>query len=319
VSAVINIPKLSQVKMKSLQILTVLVSLLTLCHAIQIEYFVKPNDSIPCPGFPCYTLSHYLEHTTRYFTSNTRINFLPGVHKIDKGTKLYIRNVWNLTLAGYDTSSSHAADRANIVSMKPATLIFVRVMNLVIKHISIIYCGYPLSNDLKKSSAAMHMFDITSLKLLSISVENSTGYGIMGRNVLGNSSVSHSRFIFNNYYTLTSTNCSYGLVSCTGGNMLLYYGKNQPETLVTTTVTTSVLSIDSCVFSDGVDISDQLSGGLTILLNLYNIHVSIRNVVSTRNVAKRGANFLFGIRDNIGSIKIINMYEMKHSMGQDLH
>ena len=36
------------------------------------------------------------------------------------------------------------------------------------------------------------MFDITSMKLLSLSVENSTGYGIMATNILRNSTVSHS-------------------------------------------------------------------------------------------------------------------------------
>jgi len=61
---------------------------------------------------------------------------------------------------------------------------------------------------------------------------------------------------------------------------------------LTTTATTSVLSIDSCLFSDGVDVSDEtkLSGGLAIvgsqeLLNQYYVDISICNVVSTRNVA----------------------------------
>ena len=49
--------------------------------------------------------------------------------------------------------------------------------------------------------------------------------------------------------------------------MLLYYGEKLPETLVTTTVTTSVLSIDSCLLSDGVDVPDEtkLSGGFISL------------------------------------------------------
>ena len=192
-----------------MQVLAVLVTLLTLCHAIQTEYFVKPNDSTPCPGLPCHTLSQYihLQSVTqyRYFASNARISFLPGVHEVGKVSELYIENVSNLTLAGYNVSSSHAASSAKIVCMKPATLVFSKVVNFVIQYLSIIYCGYPLLDGL---SAAVYMIDITSLKLLSISVENSTGYGLLGINLLGNSSVSHSRFIFNNYYILSSTNCS---------------------------------------------------------------------------------------------------------------
>jgi len=200
--------------MKTLQILAVLVTLLTLCHANQTEYFVKPNDNVPCPGLPCHTLSHYMDNTTLYFASNTRISLLPGVHEADKSPGLHIENVSNFIVAGYNVSSSHAA---KVVCMKPATLVFFKVVNLVIKQLSIIHCGYPFEYG---QSAAVHLVDIISLNLSNVSVENSTGYGIMGINILGNSSVSYSRFIFNNYYTLNSKNCtSYGLGSCAGGNI----------------------------------------------------------------------------------------------------
>ena len=188
--------------MKALQVLTVLVSLLSLCHAIQTEYFVKPDGSTQCPGLPCHTLSHYLESTTLYFASNTRVIFLPGVHEVNKLSVLYIENVSNFIITGYNVSSMHAA---KIVCRRPAILAFFNIVNLVIKHLSIVYCGYPLESGL---SVAVYLVDITSLKLANISVENSTGYGIAGMNILGNSTVSHSRFIFNNYYTWSSTNCS---------------------------------------------------------------------------------------------------------------
>ena len=204
--------------MRALQVLTVLVTLLSLCHAIQTEYFVKPNDSTPCPGLPCHTLSHYMKNTTQYFASNTRISFLPGVHEVDKSSILYIKNVSNFIITGYNVSSTHAT---KVVCRRPAVLAFFNIVNLVIKHLSIVYCGFPLEYE---ESVAVYLVDITSLVLSNISVENSTGYGIMGINILWKSSVSHSRFMFNNYYTLTSTNCSYGLGSCEGGNMYLLYG-----------------------------------------------------------------------------------------------
>ena len=235
------------------------------------------------------------------------MSFLPGVHEVDKVSVLYIKNASNFIITGYNVSSTYAA---KIVCRRPAILAFFNIVNLVIKHLSIVYCGFPLGYE---ESVAVYLVDITSLKVSNVSVENSTGYGIIGINILGNSSVSHSRFIFNNYYTFASTNCSYGLGSCEGGNMLLYYGEKLPETLVTTTVTTSVLSIDSCLLSDGVDVPDEtkLSGGLAILgsqelLNQYYVDISICNVVSTRNVAKRGANFLFDFSGNFGSINITN-------------
>ena len=106
---------LPQVTMKALQVLAVLVSLLILCHTIQTEYFVRPNDSTPCPGLPCHTFSHFLESTTQYFASNTKISFLAGVHLVEKVSMLLIVKVSNFTLAGY-MSSSHAAKSAKMCS-----------------------------------------------------------------------------------------------------------------------------------------------------------------------------------------------------------
>ena len=293
--------------MKPLMVLAVLVTLLIFGHAFQTEYFVKPNESTSCPALPCHTLSHYLENTTWYFTSKTRISFLHGIHKINKSGKLLIKNAFNLTLTGYNVSSSNAA----IVCMQPASLKFESMENLVMKHLSIIYCGYPiLSLDNDTASVAVFFEDIILLTLSNFSVENSTGFGVFGVNVLGNSSISYSRFMFNNYYTLSSTNCSYGQGSCIGGNMYLLY-ETQPEIFSMLSGRPNMISIDSCVFSDGVGITEgRLSSGLGISgINKfqYKIDISICNVVSTRNIAQRGANFVFYLRSYIGSIKMINI------------
>ena len=175
---------------------------------------------------------------------------------------------------------------------------------MVIKHLSIIKCGYPIAMPNGKS-AAVYMREITSLKLVGISVEKCTGYGIYGLNILGNSSLSHSRFIFNNAYTLRSKKCSSGPPSCAGGNMFLYY-VDLSEFAVNITGSTSVLSIDSCLFSYGVDVSSsKLSGGLSIFkyTDHYSVDISIRNVVSTWNIANTGTNFFFV---NTWSLNIIN-------------
>ena len=84
--------------MKALQVVTVLVTFLMLGHAIQTEYFVRPNEGTPCPALPCHTLSHYLENIKRYFTSNTRISFLHGVHEINKSGVFYIKDVSKFTM-----------------------------------------------------------------------------------------------------------------------------------------------------------------------------------------------------------------------------
>ena len=204
-----------------------------------------------------YTLSHYLENITQYFTSNTRITFLHGVHEINKSGVLLIKNVFSLTLTGYNITGSNTA---KIICMQPATLKFSSIVNLMISHLSVLYCGYPVLqfiNGKEHSSVAVYFLDIFDFKLSNTSVENSTGYGVVGVNVLGHSSICHSKFLFNNYYTLNSTNCSPGSGSCKGGNMYLFY-----ETLPKFQFgnINSVFSIDSCMFRNGVDISEQSSG-----------------------------------------------------------
>ena len=208
------------------------------------------------PALPCHTLSYYLENTTQYFISNTRISFLHGVHKINKSGVFLIKNVINLTLTGYNVSSSHAA---KIICTQPAVLAFWNIANLVLKHFTVLYCGYPLLTFYKTPSpaisATVFLWNITSLKLSDISVQNSTGIGLAGTNIFGNSSISHSSFMFNNYYTLDSgsVNCSYGTWLCRGGNMCLLYEAAVP-------LSTNMLSIVSCEFSNGVDVSIERQG-----------------------------------------------------------
>ena len=87
--------------------------------------------------------------------------------------------------------------------------------------------------------------------------------------------------------------------------MLLHYAELS-ESAVNNTGNTSVLSVDSCLFSYGVDVSSsisKLSGGLSIFndTNHYSVDISIHNVVSTMNVANIGTNFFFV---NIWSLSI---------------
>ena len=273
----------NKLTMKVLQIVAVLlVTLLILGHAFQTEYFVKPNESTPCPALlPCHTLSHYLENTTRYFTSNTRITFLHGVHEINRSGVLLIQSVFSLTLTEYKMTGSNAA---KVICMQPATLRFKNMANLVISHLSVLHCGYPVLkfvNGKQPSSAAVYFLNIISLKVSNTSVENSTGYGVVGVNVLGNSLISHSRFLFNNYYTLNSTNCSPDSGLCKGGNMYLFY-ETLPESAPGTG--NGVISIESCMFRSGVDISEESSGLSIYFYNAVQGEVDVISERSTRYI-----------------------------------
>ena len=63
-------------------------------------YTVTPDDhyypNTTCHH--CHNLQHYLLNVTKYFTSNTQLLFLPGLHHLH--TDLIIQNVHNISLIG---------------------------------------------------------------------------------------------------------------------------------------------------------------------------------------------------------------------------
>ena len=78
-------------------------------------------------------------------------------------------------------------------------------------------------------------------------------------------------------------------------------------------LSTNILSIVSCEFSNGVDVLDEQHGRFSSGLSISffsalqcKVDVSIRNVLSTRNIAWSGANFFFNLRGYIGHVNIIN-------------
>ena len=67
-------------------------------------YTVVPDDyyypNTTCHH--CHNLQHYLLNATKYFTSNTQLLFLPGLHHLH--TDLIIQNIHNFSLIGNDTT-----------------------------------------------------------------------------------------------------------------------------------------------------------------------------------------------------------------------
>ena len=46
--------------------------------------YVIPKSSIPCPGMPCLTLSQYAQKQDIYFSADTELRFLSGVHRLSR-------------------------------------------------------------------------------------------------------------------------------------------------------------------------------------------------------------------------------------------
>ena len=125
--------------MKSINSICTSVLLLLLlqeCRAV-IVYTVTPDDHY-YPNTTCHhccNLQHYLLNTTKYFTSNTQLLFLPGVYHLH--TNLTIQNVHNISLIGNGKVISNVTIRCE----QYIGIAFINITNLVIANMVIQQCS----------------------------------------------------------------------------------------------------------------------------------------------------------------------------------
>ena len=75
------------------------------------HYYVTAENGSDCPLFmPCHSLSHYVQDTDAYFTSDTVIEFLPGLHELNCSGYVKIVAVENLTIIGSSTFIDYQLD-----------------------------------------------------------------------------------------------------------------------------------------------------------------------------------------------------------------
>ena len=152
-------------------------------------YNVTPDDhyypNTTCHH--CHNLQHYLLNTTKYFTSNTQLLFLPGLHHLH--TDLIIQNVHNISLIG-STTNGTTADTV-IQCNSSVGIVMINITNLIVTNITVRSC---LGNEY--NNATVLIKQCTNVQLRHVVIEEShNSYGIAGINVLGDS---HFSYITNN-------------------------------------------------------------------------------------------------------------------------
>ena len=105
--------------------------LLSLLHTTtSTVYTVTPDDpNTTCHH--CHNLQHYLLNATKYFTSNTQLLFLPGIHHLH--TDLIIQNVNNISLVG----STSNATKDVVIQCSSVGVVMVDITNLTINNLII--------------------------------------------------------------------------------------------------------------------------------------------------------------------------------------
>jgi len=96
---------------------------------------------------------------------------------------------------------------SKIKCMGQSGFVFTFVENLLIGNFSFTNCGTPLSSS---QSSALPFDDVTNLTISHVVVQNTTGYGMVGMALKGNTSIFESAFLYN-----------HGDENHVGGNVIL--------------------------------------------------------------------------------------------------
>ena len=149
------------------------------------NYNVTPDDhyypNTTCHH--CHKLQHYLLNTTKYFTSNTQLLFLPGLHHLH--TDLIIQNVHSISLIG-STTNGTTLDTVIQCNLSVG-IVMINITNLIVTNMTVRSC---LGNEY--NNATVLIKQCTNVQLRHVVIEEShNSYGIVGINILGDSCFSY--------------------------------------------------------------------------------------------------------------------------------
>ena len=123
----------------------------------------------------------------RYFTSYTKLYFVPGIYHLDR--HLQINGVKKISIIGQEEVTILCPTNTSNISLSISNSFFVELKNINfknckmnIKHVQFTNNNGPLSTGI---SAAMFLYNVTSLNIANIVLENCYCHGIFGYNVLG--------------------------------------------------------------------------------------------------------------------------------------
>ena len=296
-------------------VLPLLVLLATVheCRAAHHYYVTATNGSDCPPTFPCHPLNYYVQNVELYFTSDTVVEFLPGLHELNCTGHVLILLARNLTLIGSDfnvkpsTKCSHSDSIVFCTDYAGFIFGFISGLNIINLHFA--HCGalfypeyYPkiplIDTTFFKIYAAFLIGHVQNLVISKVTIEKSYGFGLFGANIWNKSVIIDSCFISNNEYVGKYQRCidpEYP-ASCTGGNLrLTYFDFPLPGTPANNS-----LEINNSEFRRGVssiqpEPHSGIAGGLGILVSVmfgHNIHITINNTVVAENSGFIGGNML---------------------------
>ena len=175
-------------------------------------YTVTPDDhyypNTTCHH--CHNLQHYLLNITKYFTSNTQLLFLPGLHHLH--THLIIQNVHNISLIG---STANGTTLDTVIQCNSSVGILMNnITNLTLRNVTIRADCEKFVDSLVFSHTIDNCFDVT-LSYLNIHMGCNKiwkyVFSFLGINVFGKFNHISCNVITLKYYEMLTRNINYSL------------------------------------------------------------------------------------------------------------
>ena len=275
------------------------------------EYYVSaaPNGE-SCPtDLPCHSLSYYIADYASYFTDDAIFYFLSGTHTL-QGI-LTISNVNNITLQGLD----HIEQGFHETVMQSTSVItchhsnssgikFTNSSDVVLKSLTIANCGF---NWLEDYSVSLYFVNIKSVTLEWVSVQNSSGDGLVLFNaydvLIANSSFANNgdleTFVGNAYIFYQDKINRLSRVNISKSNFTL--GLGYSIHLKSDNDNEAEIIIESCILSNNIA---EYGGGMEMFL-VGGGNIKFNNCTICNNIAHHGGGMYIGSNAN-GSIDISN-------------
>ena len=305
-----------------------------------------PNGNFSCPSDayeqPCYSLQETVANSSvgaMVFRSNTKVVFLSGIHMLEFSDPIFVtvQNVENLTFKGDGNVTTGLFGLpqpvTKVVCKSPVGFAFFSATNLSLVNLTISGCGANISDTLfveafailthgvhiigKEQKAALFLVNIRDLHIENCSVQSSLGFGVFGVNTLGNTVISRSVFLANNFYILSVDRCQFNptdnsdYTACNGGNMLLVFEDvfdcPSQEVQYLLTISNSIFAFGITIYAGYISESFLTRGtgfGAILSQSSYGIDIILDSVASYGNGAVRGANFYFGVYEVVRNSSI---------------
>ena len=280
----------------------IIIALCAVHYAICAQIIISPNCTQE--DVECYGLSQlYADDPENLkLSSDTTIVFQNGVHSMM--SDIVIRGIDNLMLQFEENSQIHCVERAELV--------FMNVTNLLIFGLKLTNCGAEISESLVKEAlsvqtetvlkfekglqAAIFAVNIQQFQMDEAVINGSYGYGFLGINIIGDSSVANTLINSSNTNSLTDYCMNPRLTpaqgaKCLGGNALFVFN-DYPD--CPATINYYTLTVANSTFSHGLDptggfheyISRGAGLGIIVSQKYYDVHVKLINSTFTANTAK---------------------------------